>query len=396
MPSSRVSRTTLRALRSGTFVVWSALVLVALPASFEIREAEVPSASEVRKDLFDIDLELTLFARVPRPTAMAVRYGDDAIYVASKKGQVWQVLGRKKKVVLDVEKELSFGFEQGLLGLAFTPDGNRLVVNFTNKKDASVTRIYDFDGEAIDSSKKDLFVVPKPKAEHNAGNLAFGPDGYLYLSLGDGGLSGDPDDNAQSLDEMLGKIHRIEILPGGFYGIPDDNPFADRKGARGEIWAYGFRNPWRYSFDRLTGDLWIADVGRDNREEIDFEPFESPGGNNYGWNKVEGSIPYEDRKPPKDHVLPVYDYQHDDETCAATGGFVYRGSAIAGLDGTYLFSDFCRGGLDAIRLKDGEVDEYRRYADIEQGRISSFGQDADGELYVLALEDGAVYRIDPA
>lgn len=371
-------------------------MLVALPASFEIREAEVPSASEVRKDLFDIDLELTLFARVPRPTAMAVRYGDDAIYVASKKGQVWQVLGRKKKVVLDVEKELSFGFEQGLLGLAFTPDGNRLVVNFTNKKDASVTRIYDFDGEAIDSSKKDLFVVPKPKAEHNAGNLAFGPDGYLYLSLGDGGLSGDPDDNAQSLDEMLGKIHRIEILPGGFYGIPDDNPFADRKGARGEIWAYGFRNPWRYSFDRLTGDLWIADVGRDNREEIDFEPFESPGGNNYGWNKVEGSIPYEDRKPPKDHVLPVYDYQHDDETCAATGGFVYRGSAIAGLDGTYLFSDFCRGGLDAIRLKDGEVDEYRRYADIEQGRISSFGQDADGELYVLALEDGAVYRIDPA
>lgn len=384
-------------------IVLIAFVMLALPGFFE--EADVSVLDTVvtpspPKRLELLDLKLTLAARVPRPTAMTTRHGDDAIYVASKKGWLWRLSGGTRTKVLDIEDEISFGFEQGLLGVAFTPDGRLLVVNFTNKDDASVTRVYRFGPQgAVESSGKDLIVVDKPAEEHNAGQLAFGPDGYLYLTLGDGGLSGDPDNNAQSLDELLGKMHRIEILPDLTYRVPADNPFAKKDGARGEIWAYGFRNPWRFSFDRKTGDLWISDVGRDTKEEINFEPANSGGGRNYGWHFREGTLPYKGGKKPERNVDPVHDYDHDGTTCSVTGGFVYRGTAIEGLDGAYLFSDYCKGGIEAIRIRreaDGDVKvaEHHVFDGITVGQISSFGQDADGELYVLALNEGVVYRIE--
>jgi glucose/arabinose dehydrogenase len=391
-----------RALRRLAAIFIAAAALTALPGVFEEDAITVPVATPAPPRALElVDLKLTLAARVPRPTAMAVRNNDEAIYVASKKGTVWQLIRGQRNVVLDISDEISFGFEQGLLGLAFTPDGNTMVIDFTDKGDASIVRTYRFDGRQADPrTAKDLWRVPKPAEEHNAGQLAFGPDGYLYVSLGDGGLSGDPDNNAQSLDTMLGKIHRVQILSDGSYEVPPDNPFVGREKVREEIWAYGFRNPWRFSFDRQTGDLWIADVGRDTKEEISFEPAGSGGGRNYGWNLTEGSVPYEGRTPPKNWTPPVHDYDHDGTTCSVTGGYVYRGTRIKGLAGAYLFSDYCKGGIEAIRIvkdDDGsyEVTEHRAYDEIELGRIASFGQDADGELYVLALDEGAIYRVDP-
>lgn len=390
------------------FVAVVCAVLLGLPAVREQPPAEVVVVSETPKPerpLEDVDIALQLFARVPRPTAMAYRLDDDALYVASKRGQVYRLADGRSEVVLDVSKELSLGFEQGLLGLAFTPDGTILVVNFTNTKDASVTRAYLFqDNKAVTSSGKDLLVVRKPAENHNAGNLAFGPDDYLYLSLGDGGLSGDPKGNAQSLKSVLGKIHRIEVLPDRTYRVPTGNPFVDSKKARPEIWAYGFRNPWRFSFDRQTGDLWISDVGRDTYEEISYQPAAAAGGRNYGWHYFEGPKKYKDarlkgRVKPKDHVLPVHWYKHNESVCAVSGGYVYRGADIDGLAGTYLYSDYCKGGIEGIRLDDAsrpaKVAEERRWK-LDVAQVSSFGQDRDGELYVLALTENKVYKLVPA
>ncbi len=390
-----LSRFLLRSLPRVGFVTLLSVVLVALPVAQDPDGAAYVALRKPRPQLLsDVEIELTLVARVPRPTAMATRYRDDALYVASKRGEIFRVDDDETEVVLNVRDELSSGFEQGLLGLAFTPDGRSLVVNFTNKKGTSITRVYRFDEKADPKSGKDLLQVRKPAAQHNAGNLTFGPDDYLYLSLGDGGLSGDPDNNAQSLDTLLGKIHRIEVLPDGTYQIPPDNPFEGKKKVRDEIWAYGFRNPWRFSFDKTTGDLWISDVGRDQREEINYEPGDSQGGLNYGWNRMEGRRRFRDQPLPKEHVLPVHDYKHKGTVCAVSGGFVYRGENVPGLHGAYLFSDFCKGGIEAIRIgHDEEVSEHREF-DVDATHVSSFGQDADGELYVLMLDAGEVYRID--
>jgi glucose/arabinose dehydrogenase len=289
---------------------------------------------------------------------------------------------------------VSGGSEQGLLGLAFSKAGNIADINFTDEDDASVTRAYRFDASTHTfGAHKDLWVVPKPTEMHNGGNVAFGPDGYLYVSLGDGGQSGDPKGNAQSLGTFLGKILRVDVNTDLTYDIPASNPFKGDSAAKDEIWDYGFRNPWRFSFDAKTGDLWISDVGRDHREEIDFEPASSDGGHNYGWNRMEGSIPYEGSTAPPGHVPPVYDYEHSASRCVVIGGFVYRGDAIADLEGAFLFTDYCAGGIEAIRLRDGKVDEHRHFK-ISGDHISSFGQGADGEVYALALVEGAIYRID--
>ncbi len=392
-----------RAIPRIVFVAAVCAALTGLPAAFDVPATDVEVLSEVAaapRPLEDIELGLDVVVEVARPTAIAVRYEDPALYIASKTGEVHRLLDGELEKVLDVSDEVSGGFEQGLLGLAFSPDGMQLVVNFTNKKDASITRSYLVEGGQIDPrSGKDLLEIPKPAEVHNAGNLAFGPDDYLYLSLGDGGLSGDPKYNAQSKKTLLGKVHRIELLPDQTYGIPADNPYAGFESNRGEIWAYGFRNPWRFSFDRKTGDLWIADVGRDAYEEINFQPSAAEGGRNYGWNYYEGPKKYADdrltdRKKPKEHIAPIHAYKHNPKVCAVAGGFVYRGTDIDGLDGAYLYTDFCRGGIDAIRLDpDGTEVVESHHWDLDVVRASSFGQDADGELYVLALTDGVVYKV---
>jgi glucose/arabinose dehydrogenase len=342
-------------------------------------------------------VKLTRVAGLDQPLAMALRRGDGAQYVAEKTGRVRAI--RAGRVVsgdvLDISAEVSNGSEQGLLGIAFHPDGTKLYVNFTNTAGDTVVREYAFSGGRADvASARQVMLVDQPFPNHNGGNLLFGPDGYLYIGLGDGGSADDPLGNAQSLDTLLGKMLRIDPRPSGAsaYRIPPDNPFVDRDG-RDEIWATGLRNPWRYSFDRATGDLWTADVGQNAWEEIDLQAASSNGGENYGWDRLEGSHQHEGN-PPARHELPIYEYSHNGGNCSITGGYVYRGAKIANLRGAYLFADFCVGRLRAFVEKNERATEHR-FLGPRTGNLSSFGEDQSGELYVMSLE-GGVFRIDPA
>ena len=343
-------------------------------------------------------IDLRRVAVLEQPVALAVRPGEDALYIAEKVGRVVALRGdsAEPEVILDITGEVSQGSEQGLLGLAFAPDGRFLYINYTDV--SGHTQVVEFrtadDGVDVGSRREVLF-VEQPYSNHNGGNLVFGPDGYLYIGLGDGGSGGDPHGNGQSLQTLLGKMLRISPRPSGDdpYGIPADNPFVGRDDARPEIWAYGLRNPWRYSFDRETGDLWIGDVGQSAREEIDVEPAGSSGGLNFGWNLFEGSLPFLGGSDAG-AVGPVYEYPNGTGGCAVTGGYVYRGSRIPDLVGAYVFADFCGGGLEAFVLRDGVAKQHRPLGEVVDA-VASFGQDAAGELYVLSLA-GPVYRIVPA
>jgi glucose/arabinose dehydrogenase len=312
------------------------------------------------------------------------------------------------------------GGEQGLLGLAFHPDyatNGRFFVFVTNAAGDLEIRSYTRDtaNRADPDSENVILTIPHPDRDnHNGGWIGFGPDGYLYISTGDGGGSGDPDNNAQDLGSLLGKMLRIDVDgddfasdPGRDYAIPDDNPFADGAGAD-EIWAYGLRNPWRPSFDRETGDLYIADVGQGEREEINWQPGNSTGGENYGWVIREGDLVYDPDRPgnpgPDDPSLidPVLDYPHTADGTggfSVTGGYVYRGQG-AGLQGSYLYADFVTDQIWSFRMVDGRlVDAANRTAQLtgqgaDVGSIASFGEDGRGNLFVISLS-GQVFRLTP-
>jgi glucose/arabinose dehydrogenase len=346
-------------------------------------------------DLADVHLRLAEVASLDEPLGMAARAGDDTLYVAEKTGRVIAI--RDGAVlpdpVLDLRGEISLGGEQGLLGLAFSPDGRFLYVNYTDVNGSTNVDEFAFrDGRADMGTRRRVLFVEQPFPNHNGGNLVFGPDGYLYIGLGDGGSGGDPYGNAQNLNALLGKMLRIDPRPSGGrpYGIPGGNPFVGRSGARPEIWAYGLRNPWRYSFDRETGDLWIGDVGQNSVEEIDVQRAASDGGQNYGWNRLEGTHRYSGNAPAN-AVPPVYEFLHDDGVCAVTGGYVYRGEAIPALQGAYLFADSCAGFVHAFRLEGGKAKDVTDL-DLPVQSPVSFGEDDAGELYVLSL-GGTVYRI---
>jgi len=350
-------------------------------------------------------LRLSPVARLHQPVALAVRTDDPWLYLAEKSGRVRALLPGQSggqptaepRLVLDLAGEVTTGSEQGLLGLAFSPEGRLLYVNYTDRE--GTTRVVEYamaDGRAVAASRRELLVVQQPFANHNGGNLVVGPDAMLWIGLGDGGSGNDPGNRAQSLDTLLGKMLRIDPRPSGGrpYGVPPGNPFEGRPGARPEIWSYGLRNPWRYSFDRATGDLWIGDVGQNAVEEIDLEPAGSLPGRNHGWPRFEGERLVSDRAAVA-AVPPVFQYGHAGGNCSVTAGYVYRGRRLPALIGTYLYSDFCGGGIRALRkLADGRVDD-RGLLVAGVGAVTSFGEDADGEVYVLSLE-GPVYRIDPA
>jgi glucose/arabinose dehydrogenase len=343
------------------------------------------------------DVRLVPVAELEQPVAMALRPGERTLYVVEQVGRVRAIRGGQldPAPVADISDQVTAGGEQGLLGLAFSPDGRYLYLHYTDREgDHQIAELTMAGRRADPGSQRSVLRIEDPFGNHNGGQLAFGPDDHLYIAFGDGGGGGDPLGSGQSLGTLLGKILRIDPRPAGgrAYGVPSDNPFVGRDGARPEIWAYGLRNPWRFSFDAATGDLWIGDVGQNAYEEIDFEPAGS-GGRNYGWNRREGRHPFNGGDRPDGAVDPVIEYGRDDG-CTVIGGFVYRGRRIGGLRGAYLYGDYCSGWVRAARTRDGKVLEQRDLG-LEVPSLSSFGTDAAGELYALSLA-GVVYRLAPA
>jgi glucose/arabinose dehydrogenase len=302
---------------------------------------------------------------------------------------------------LDISDRVgSAGNEQGLLGLAFHPQypsNGFFFVNYTDLQGDTVIARFQVSADASQAdpqSETRFLSIPQPFPNHNGGQVVFGPDGYLYLGLGDGGSAGDPQNNAQSTQNLLGKILRLDVGASAAekaYGIPADNPFGVGGGAP-EIWAYGLRNPWRFSFDRLTGDLFIADVGQNQWEEVNFLPAASPPGANFGWRFFEGSAPYEGSAPdPQTLVFPVAEYSHE-LGCSITGGYVYRGASTPEWQGIYFFGDYCSGLVFGLmRAADGSW-EQRSLFDTGAS-ISSFGEDSQGELFLVDL-GGTIYRLE--
>lgn len=326
--------------------------------------------------------------------------GSGRLFLLEQPGRV-RVIGKGKLLetpFLDVSDLVSFGGERGLLGLAFHPfykTTGRVFVNYSRASDgATVVAEYHVsrNPDLASPEGKILLVVEQPYGNHNGGMLAFGPDGYLYIGMGDGGAGGDPGNRGQQPRELLGKMLRIDVDGGGPYAIPPDNPFANG-GGRPEIFAYGFRNPWRFSFDRQTGRLWAADVGQNAYEEVSLVSL----GGNYGWRVMEGAHCFEPSSgcPRQGLELPAVEYAHSGSRCSITGGYVYRGEQIPALRGTYVFGDYCSGeifGVHEGEVGGGRVVEHPPVLLDTELSISSFGEDERGELYVVD-HSGGVYRI---
>ena len=310
---------------------------------------------------------------------------------------------------LNIKAKINNSDEQGFLGLAFHPNyaqNGFFYVNYTTGSGAGRTHVsrYQVSGDpdvANAASEQILIDVAQPFTNHNGGWLGFGPDdGYLYVALGDGGSGGDPGDRAQSLGTILGKILRIDVDSATPYGIPPDNPFVGVVNAREEIWAWGLRNPWRPSHDRLTADLWIADVGQNAWEEVSFEPGNSPGGVNYGWRCREGAHNFDmSGNCTAPRVEPIHEYSHSSGRCSITGGYVYRGCAMPELQGTYFLGDYCSSEIWSFRYDGTTMTEFTtRTAELAPGggltinNPVSFGEDAAGEMYICD-QGGEIFKI---
>lgn len=352
--------------------------------------------------------QLKQFALVARGTVDIAHCGDSRLFAVNQVGWV-RIIDSTGKVspqfFLNIEPLVLVGGEQGLLGLAFHPNFKQtgwIFVNYT-KKDGN-SRVSRFslrpnNPNQIDPlSELPILEVAQPFPNHNGGCLKFGPDGQLYIGFGDGGAGGDPYGNGQNTNTFLGKILRINVdssTAAQPYAIPADNPFVGKSGYAPEIWSLGWRNPWRFSFDRLLGDMWIGDVGQDGQEEIDVEA-PGNGGLNYGWRCMEGTsnLNFPNCLPPGEFVKPAFTYGHTDEPClSVTGGFVYRGTQSPGLYGRYLFTDYCTGHWWMLnRIANGTYAS-TDLADLNDSDYSSLGEDSKGELYVAGMSSGKIYKI---
>jgi glucose/arabinose dehydrogenase len=336
--------------------------------------------------LADAQVKATPVVEADSPTALTARPGTDTLYVAERGGTIRTLVVADDgtgdlggDAVLDISDRTTTESERGLLGIAFSDDGDTLFASYTNTDGDSRVDAYVMDGDRADpASRRELLAVDQPYANHNGGNIVLGPDGMLWLGLGDGGSAGDPENRAQDPDNPLGKLLRLD---------PDGS-------AEPDIWAIGLRNPWRFSFDRSTDDLWIGDVGQNAVEEIDFLPVGTAPGTNFGWSGYEGTSVYEQSRVPDRSVPPVFERTHGDGWCSVTGGVVYRGTRIPDLVGAYLFGDYCLPGLQALTLAEGEVDLHRELG-VEVPSLVSINEDAGGEVYLLSL-DGGIARLDPA
>jgi glucose/arabinose dehydrogenase len=348
-------------------------------------------------------VQLALFANgLPKPTSIVStkQASDKRLFVLGQDGLI-QIVNADGTVVnepfLDLSATVLPGAETGLLGLAFSPNYATDGFFFVNYVDKSLTTVVARYHISADSNKADkasaqiVLTQKQPYPNHKGGALAFGADGYLYIALGDGGSGGDPENRAQDLATWLGKILRLDVsqLP---YRIPADNPFATRAGAKPEVWDYGLRNPWRISFDRQTQELYIADVGQGLIEEVNVEAAKK-GGNNYGWRCFEGNKDFkaDGCKAREQYVFPVLDYDHSQNRCSITGGYVYRGEKYPGLAGKYFYGDYCSGQLYQMAKQNNQW-KATLIADTPY-KISTFGEDSTGELYMADFATGSIYRL---
>ena len=341
----------------------------------------------------------TIATGLEKPVGFSPRHGTNTLYIANQGGDIRAFAGGRllPTRVLDLRGAVSGGNEQGLLGMTFSPDGSHLYVDFTDTAGDTHVQEFAMNGDVADvGSRRELLFVNQPFSNHNGGEVVIGPDEMLYIGLGDGGSAGDPMNNGQNNRQLLGKILRInpKATASGAYSVPADNPFVSNQQDRPEIWQWGLRNPWRFSFDRATGDLWIGDVGQGSYEEIDFAKA-GAGGINFGWSQREGLHQFKGPLPAG-AVDPVHEYSHADGGVSVTGGYVYRGKRIPNLVGAYLYADYSQGHIIALQQQRGRVVRVRDLNAVVDGGVSSFGQDNAGELYVLDLSGGSVLRIDPA
>ena len=374
--------------------------VLVLTACYEKQDVAASQMSKSESSLPGVRLQ-RVFEKVELsvPVLMLQAPGDDSHwYVVQKHGQILKISNETQQATLFAElsdRVDSGPNEAGLLGMAFHPQyetNGQVYLSYTTD-DSSLTSIIsrmkrdDKEDRLLVESEQILFKVRQPYSNHNGGHVAFGPDGYLYVGLGDGGSGGDPKGHGQNTQTLLGSMLRVDVNQGSPYAIPSDNPFASGEKGRAEIYAWGLRNPWRWSFDRKTGELWVADVGQNAWEEINL--MTRPG--NYGWNGREGTHCYQTSncKNPE-FIDPVLEYDHD-EGCSVTGGYVYRGNAIKSLQGKYLYGDFCSGTIWAASKKNQGV--YKSSQLLSSGlNIASFGEGNDGEVYVVNLE-GELYQL---
>jgi glucose/arabinose dehydrogenase len=386
----------------GTAFRWSIMPL-AIAALFSLVLASCENISEGQKEPDWPKVSLVQIAdNFSRPVHITHSGdGSNTLFVAEQKGRIIAV--RDGAVLaapfLDISERVSCCGERGFLGMAFPPEyskKNYFYVTYTDRSgDTAVARyrVNTASGTADPKSEEIVLRVKQPYSNHNGGQIAFGPDGYLYIGMGDGGSGGDPHGHGQNPASLLGKMLRIDVESGKTpYGVPIDNPFIESKEYRPEIWAVGLRNPWRFSFDRKAGDLYIADVGQDRYEEIHFQPASSGGGENYGWNIMEGKHCYGSSACDMSGlVMPVAEYKHSDG-CSVTGGMVYRGKKFPKLEGIYLYGDYCSGRIWGLRkTKDGWISALLKDTGFS---ITTFGEDENGELYVSDYENGTIYRIE--
>ena len=346
------------------------------------------------------DVVATEVLATNQPIGFAVRPGDDRLYVIDQDGGIVAVDTDTSTAdeVADLRDLTAARGEQGLLGLAFSTDGERAYVNHTDLEGDTVIAEYRVgdDGRFETESRRILLEIEQPYGNHNGGRVVIGPDGMLYIGMGDGGSGGDPLRLATDLTSLLGALLRIDPTPGpdGGYQIPADNPYLDVEGARPELFAIGLRNPWGFGFDPITDDLWLVDVGQNNYEELNLVPAPDDGGiagagAHFGWSAFEGFAEFNDDVVVEDHHRPVLVYEHGDAGCSITGGDVYRNGSITELESAYVFSDYCSGRLWAF-----DAESNLKVVLVELERVTAVARGPDDELWV-ASHNGMIWRIDP-